>query len=535
MNWQPRIRTILLIVNILILTVTLGGVNLLRIFETTLLRQTETELNTQATFIAALYKELYAQKLGEGIDAPLRVSEDEVTWTPLHSTINLDTTPMVEEEPKPGPYTGPAIIEAERQVGQALVRILQDAQRHTLASIRVVNHDGVIISSTNLMHDNILLTLTNRPEVVAALNGEHQVILRKRALTHETPNAFSISRSAGFRIHVAHPITYNTKNIGAVVLSRTPQSIYQLMGRHKIEIASYIGFAILLVWLIATFTSLTIRKPIIAVMKQAERAKRGEKGAVTPLKYPGSHEVMELSSSVADMAITLEKRADYIMEILSHVSHEFKTPVTAIQGAVELLIDHNDTMSNEQRHRFLHNLQQDGQRIENLVYRVLDLAKADVKRVSGETIQANKSLDQIIQSYIHKGISVEREPRSKDSNKDDQVSISIDQESFDSVLGNLFDNAIQAKASCITVSTEVVSRSDSRFYSIRVQDNGEDISESNAEKMFEPFFTTHRKTGGTGLGLSILKSLLTSQGGDIEFCYSTPERVKTFIVTIPTI
>ncbi|MDQ6963176.1 MAG: histidine kinase dimerization/phospho-acceptor domain-containing protein [Mariprofundaceae bacterium] len=66
------------------------------------------------------------------------------------------------------------------------------------------------------------------------------------------------------------------------------------------------------------------------------------------------------------------------------LSHEFKTPVTAIQDAVELLLDHHDTMTKSQQLKFFKNLAKDSQRLEKLVYRLLEFAKADLKQISEE-------------------------------------------------------------------------------------------------------------------------------------------------------
>src|SRR5439155_39005 len=117
---------------------------------------------------------------------------------------------------------------------------------------------------------------------------------------------------------------------------------------------------------------------------RGERAARGEQGAVAPLARPITREVARLSEAVATMARTLEERADYIRTFASQVSHEFKAPLTAIQGAVELLRDHAATMSAEERDRFLENLAADAQRLERLVRRLLELARAYVAEAGHE-------------------------------------------------------------------------------------------------------------------------------------------------------
>ena len=95
-----------------------------------------------------------------------------------------------------------------------------------------------------------------------------------------------------------------------------------------------------------------------------------------PLRHPVTHDIAELSEAVATMAQTLEQRADYIRNFAAHVSPEFKTPLSAIQGSVELLRDHADSMPPGQRKRFIDIPSNDALRLERLVRRLLELARA---------------------------------------------------------------------------------------------------------------------------------------------------------------
>src|SRR5262249_37442507 len=121
-----------------------------------------------------------------------------------------------------------------------------------------------------------------------------------------------------------------------------------------------------------------ITRPIAAVVAQAGRAAAGERNAIAPLAHYGTLEVAELSKSLVRMAATLEARADYIRGFAAEVSHEFKTPLAAMRGTVELLSERLAEMSPEERRRFLDNLAGDVARLDRLVQRLLELARADV-------------------------------------------------------------------------------------------------------------------------------------------------------------
>ena len=260
--------------------------------------------------------------------------------------------------------------------------VLRDAQVVTLAGIRVVDYQGVVVASTG---EWLGMSMTSSREINRSLQGESVSLLRQRISDQPPPPLASISRGTGVRVFVAMPIIQDDRVWGAVLLSRTPPNITQTLYGKRYHLL-YGGLMLLgIVALIAGFTSLTISRPVRALMRQAERAVRGETGAVVPLTRPGTQEIAQLSQVVARMAQTLEQRADYIRSFASHVSHEFKTPLSAIQGAVELLWDHAETMSEQERRRFLDNLRCDAQRLERLVRRLLELARADVMQIGAES------------------------------------------------------------------------------------------------------------------------------------------------------
>ncbi|WP_051040395.1 MULTISPECIES: histidine kinase dimerization/phospho-acceptor domain-containing protein [Methylomicrobium] len=115
---------------------------------------------------------------------------------------------------------------------------------------------------------------------------------------------------------------------------------------------------------------------------QTEKVKSGEQKVIDPLQNPATIEIARLSESFAGMSRALSERTDYIRRFATYVSHEFKTHLTSIQGALELLQDHADTMPEERRQRFIANLLADTHRLRQLVNRLLELAHADAMRSS---------------------------------------------------------------------------------------------------------------------------------------------------------
>ena len=212
------------------------------------------------------------------------------------------------------------------------------------------------------------------------------------------------------------------------------------------------------------------------------------------------------------MARHLEQRADYIRTFAAQVSHEFKTPLAAIRGAVELLRDHIATMTEAERERFLENLDQDAARLERLVRRLLDLARADVMQATpADRADVAAVVRRLAARYQSRGLKIavlEPLPSAR---------VAMAEDVLESILSNLLDNAQQHGGDAATIAvTRAASSAGSAALLIEVSDNGPGISVANAARVFEPFFTTARARGGTGLGLAVVKSLLSAHRGGIE-------------------
>ncbi len=529
---RVRLRTILLLINLMILALPLGGIFWLRIYESALVRQTQSELIAQGVFVASTFDAIFtrltapqpgvkatldAARYGNPFTAPLPPADPEGRWRPQPADLDLATDFIHPRPPEAAPGK-PADFLAQR-VGMELTPILRSAQTVTLAGIRVVDYQGVVVASTS---EDFGRSLLNHEEVQRALAGEPMSLMRSRASDSPDPSLSSISRGTRIRVFVAVPIVHRDRVLGAVLLARTPANIRQaIYGKRKPLIGA--GLVLLAVVLaLSLLVSATIARPVQNLIAQARRASRGEQGAVTPLTHPGTREIAELSETVASMAQTLESRAKYIRDFAAHVSHEFKTPLTAIQGAVELLRDHAETMSTEERVRFLNILSADAQRLENLVRRLLELARADVMRVGAESCDLASVLGATVARYRQAGMPI-AVPADLPA-----MRVAMSAEVLDSVISNLLDNVRQHAADA---RARIDWRAQATDAVITVADEGPGISPANAQRIFEPFFTTARKLGNTGLGLAIIRSLLVAHRGDIALIPA--ERGAQFQIRLP--
>jgi len=206
------------------------------------------------------------------------------------------------------------------------------------------------------------------------------------------------------------------------------------------------------------------------------------------------------------MAQTLETRASYIRDFAAQVSHEFKTPLTAMQGAVEMLREHGAGMSADERARFLDILGRDVRRLSQLVRRLLELARADVMPQGSESADVGAALHAAVARFRELGLAVELD-------EPPAASAAIGAETLEAILSTLLDN-VRAHAGA-GARVRIAGRALPGEVEIDVADDGAGISPANRAKVFEPFFTTAREQGGTGLGLSIARALARAHGGDL--------------------
>ena len=160
-------------------------------------------------------------------------------------------------------------------------------------------------------------------------------------------------------VSVAMPIVLENRVLGALVLERAPRSVAYVVYSHFGKIF-WAGLGLLLlVILITLFTTLTITRPVRAVVDQTRRAIKGERGAVRHLKHPISWEVDLLSKSVVDLATSLEQRAeerreraDYVQKFAEFVTHEVKNSLAPTFGAMEWLQENSASIPVEERENF---------------------------------------------------------------------------------------------------------------------------------------------------------------------------------------
>jgi len=517
-----RLRTILLVVMLSVLVLPIASVFLFRFYENELVRRTEEQLISQAAVMASTYRELIGQSTVKPFSSIKKASGRRVSapyYTPIDPKLDLAKDKVLprREDARSAPV---APNPNAQRAGQRMHNILLETQRVTLAGMRILDANGTVVSGRS----EVGLSLSHVDEVKTALKGRYKAVIRERVSDEPQPPLASISRGTGIRVFIAYPILNNRQVHGVVYLSRTPQNIL----KHMYQIRGKLLFLGLILVVVAgslvLFISARLSRPIRDLIKQTQKVTQGEQQTVEPLHQPGTYELAKLSNSFAEMSEALHERSTYIDRFASHVSHEFKTPLTAMQGALELLQEHADDMPAEQRKRFLANLYEDTQRLRRLVNRLLEQARADALQPANERTDLYPILRVLKSSYQERGLLIDYKQHTASDNaeEDSTLFLNIASVALETVLSNLFENSLQHGAKSVTVEVD----QDQSTAMIMVQDDGTGISKANQENVFTPFFTTKRDNGGTGLGLGIVQALLQTWKGSIS--YQTSEQGACF-------
>ena len=498
MRVRPPLSAVLVIVNLAVILLPLGSIFFFRIYENQLVGETERELISQAALIGAAYAAELRQAGGE--PPPPAAAGQMPGWTPVDPRLDLARVETLPARPEGVPSATPP-DPTSLAAGRALSPVLDRAQLTTLIGARVLDAQGTAVGGTA----EIGLNFAHVPEVAAALSGRYASALRYRELENAPSVLARITRGTGVRVFVAMPVMAERGAggvLGVVYLSRTPKSILRHLYDERENAVLAAATVLVMAASLALLTSRTISRPVAELLARTRRVTRGETAAIAPLEHPGTREMAELGQGIAGMAAALNRRAEYIRTLANHVSHEFKTPIAAIQGAAELLQDHE--MTADERRRFAGNIAADGARLKALLDRLMELAKAE-NTARTDARAALRPAAEKAAARLPPGVAAFMEVP-------EGLQARIAEDALAIVLGNLLENAAQHGATRI----EVAARPEGGTVALTVADNGRGVSAANRERIFEHFFTTRREQGGTGLGLGIVRALLSAHGGTIE-------------------
>ena len=499
---RPTIRQLLHGLNAVILCVPLMSVLFLPVFDAYLLRQTERTLIAESVLIGEAWRErwLAAQGIARDRAPEFRApGQERERFTPFAAILDLDYEVV---EPRLEPESSPVVLDPHKaRAGVEIAALLERAQSFNLSGVRVLDERGCVVATSR---GPTGICMGDVEEVRAALGGRYAATVQRRISDEPTPPINSIRRRGNLRVFTAVPIFSDGSVVAVVRMSRTAVSPLEAIWTHRGKVALVLLLCLVATPVLSYSLSHAISRPVRTLRASAEAVARGEPrtplnaGALTP------RELVALSEAVDRMTDQLTERTRYILEFATQVSHELKTPITAIAGAIELLREPAQDMSEAQRERFLANVASDAERMERLVRRLLKLAQIESGSEEPEAIDLERFL-QAMRERAPDRIQLDLEP--------ELPILRMSPDRLETAIGNLLDNALRHGAGKpVTLRAR---RSGERI-TIEVHDLGPGIRSGSRERIFERFYTTERDRGGTGLGLSLVKAVAEARGGRVD-------------------
>ncbi|WEK47244.1 MAG: HAMP domain-containing sensor histidine kinase [Candidatus Andeanibacterium colombiense] len=493
-----RLRTLLLATLVFVAALPGFGAIFLRVYENALVRRTEAELVAQGAALAGAAAVLWAAPAqGEpasGISAP------PVSYYDTVSEIDLSTSAILPPRPSATPATSPPEPKAIA-VARALAPAFAETKLSTLSSIIMLDRHGVVLNGPDAGK-----SLAGLREVGAALAGMPATVLRRNEQYVAYYPWEWLTRAGNLRLHYARPIRTNGQVAGVLLVSRSPSALFRGIYEDWGKIVLGIGIIFALLVVLSVLLSRAIVRPIEGLSRATRELAAGRR--ITP-RHP-TLKVVEIDALFGDfeqMADSLEQRARYLRDFASSVSHEFKTPLAAITGAIELLQDHGAAMAPAERERFLANMSADAERLSRLVRRLMELARADVLvGERGARTDAAPVIAAVADALGGPSFTVSTElPRAFPQ-------LAVDADALEAVLTTLAENARQSGAAHLRIALSQAGG----HASIDLIDDGPGIPPADRARIFDPFFTSKREQGGTGLGLAIARSLLDAYDAELD-------------------
>ncbi len=278
---------------------------------------------------------------------------------------------------------------------------------------------------------------------------------------------------------------------------------------------------------ISTFITRSITRPLAIMRKKTREIANGN--YESDLKLLSPPEIGELAQDFNSMCNKLKDLDKMKSDFFSLMSHELRTPLTSIKEGTTLLLEGLGGETNEKQKRLLRIIEEESNRLINLVNSILDLSKMEAGMMTYNFVQAD------IVPLINKAV-VEKEPLVKSRNIKTELNISrgllfanIDIEKILHVLRNLLGNAVKFTPDGGQV--RISARLTNGNLEVSVADTGPGIPRENLTIIFDKFKSFNNRNG-TGLGLAIVKNIINAHRGKV-WAESEPGQGTTFIFVLP--
>ena len=223
-------------------------------------------------------------------------------------------------------------------------------------------------------------------------------------------------------------------------------------------------------------------------------------------------------------------------DFINNMTHEFKTPISTISIAAQMLSDNKLQKSPDTYERLSGVIYGETKRLRYQVEKVLQMSLYDGGNIAlkMQPLDANELIDSVVQTF---NVKVVQNGGSLETNLDASNSmVKVDEMHFTNIIFNLMDNAVKYKRDDVSLELKVSTKSDSSNLHIQVEDNGIGIQKDDLKRVFDKFYRVHtgntHNVKGFGLGLAYVHKMVRLHHGTIKVSSELGKGTK-FMITLP--
>lgn len=236
------------------------------------------------------------------------------------------------------------------------------------------------------------------------------------------------------------------------------------------------------------------------------------------------------------LVVRQKKLSELKNDFINNMTHEFKTPISTISIAAQMLSDNKLQKSQDTYERLSGVIYGETKRLRYQVDKVLQMSLYEGGNIAMklQTLDANELIDSVVQTFEVKVVQSGGMIDTKLSAQNSMVK--VDEMHFTNIIFNLMDNAVKYKRDDVDLNLNVSTWNDATHLFIQIEDNGIGIQKENLKRIFDKFYRVHtgntHNVKGFGLGLAYVHKMVSLHHGTIK---ATSEYGKgtSFLITLP--
>lgn len=376
-------------------------------------------------------------------------------------------------------------------------------------------------------HELEQLSITKLQQNALATLADDEQSLLQSVVQHPDPSTSTgdiVDRFAGLTAQAQEILDENNRQIDrqSILLAETAERTQQIMLWQTLTLVP-------IAFLVALMITFLVAQPIRRM--DAAIRKLGEGDYTDPISIDGPGDLRNLGERLDWLRVQLNELDQQKQRFLRNVSHELKTPLTAIREGSELLSDEVGGTLTPQQREIAGILRESSLRLQKMIENLLNYTAVQFQSppLRLEPVSLTNLAEEILTDYSltinSKHINLQRDffP----------TELMADREKIHSVLDNLISNAVKYTSQSGLIRISITQQAEQAI--IEVHDSGPGVMADDTTKLFNPFYRGNNAyeslVGGSGIGLSIAKEYVDAHHGQIVLLPS--ERGAHFRVTLP--